>query len=62
VAKRKQPDVRHTDSETQHADLLRIAQSDRVIVVTEQRESLAQPSFLKVVETVTTYGAYEQPI
>ena len=27
-----------------------------------QRESLAQPTPLKVVETVTTYGAYEEPI
>ena len=47
--------------ETQYAELLRLAQQ-YVVIRPKPSDNLAQPSMLRVVDTVTTYGAYQTPV
>jgi len=44
--------------ETEYEELFKTP----ITTVPSQHESLAQPSPLKIVDSVTTYGAYEEPI
>jgi len=44
--------------EDQYRDIVRVSPA----VLRSDNESLEQPSPLKVVRSITTYGAYEEPI
>ncbi len=46
--------------EEQYRELMKVAQVP--LPTPPYRDNLEQPGFLKVVETRTTYGAYEEPI
>jgi hypothetical protein len=59
--KRKAP--RDETFEEQYAEMLRVMRDAGWDVSTpDHSESLEQPSPLRIVETVTTYGAYEKPL
>ena len=58
MAKKNKKNREKEKLETQYEELFRTP----VTTVAGPRESLAQPSPLKIVDSVTTYGAYEEPI
>ena len=60
MKKRSQVTAKPTRLEEQYEELMRLMRPTPSFQA--DSESLEQPSFLRVVATVTTYGAYEKPI
>ena len=58
MAKKNKKTRGKEELETQYEKLFRTPTT----TVAGPRQSLAQPSPLKIVDSVTTYGAYEEPI
>jgi len=52
----------YIELERQYEEIFRIAHEQQVRQRRMYRDNLAQPSTLRTVETVTTYGAYQNPI
>lgn len=56
--KKKRHQEKVSELERLYSELIKIASSHPSL----QRDSLQQPSVLRVIDSVTTYGAFEEPI